>query len=364
MSMAPSSAPSTVEAEPLSVLAGPRLRAELAALARDLRGGWTGRCLALTLGYVAFGYAVSWWGGLPVHWPLVYMGRQAELVTLIVYLPLVVAYFAKSLRASRDHTSSIGTHLLSPRFAGEFVFAMLAVHVTLMMFVNLKQYVPALNETLWDSPLWWLDDRLHLGISPAPAVHELAAAWGLLPVLDRIYLLYFPAQVVVPLLFLIAARLRPQRGRFFFAYCLIWMVGSVLYIAWPSLGPCYYRPSRFLWLDLAPYAQYVQEVLIKDYAIFRTDPSYYEVKLYRGVAALPSLHVGVLALFAIATRRWRALSLVLWTLTALTFVGSMALAWHYAVDGYLGVAIAWGCWWAAGRLCGATAETAPPGSRA
>jgi hypothetical protein len=86
-------------------------------------------------------------------------------------------------------------------------------------------------------------------------------------------------------------------------------------------------------------------MLIGDYVRFRTDPSYYEMKLYRGVAALPSLHVAVLALFAMGTWRWRALSIVLWVLTAVTFVGSMALAWHYAVDGYLGVALAYACWW-------------------
>src|SRR5262249_2831091 len=253
--------------------------------------GWTGRCLAFTVVYVVVGYSLAAWRGLPVHWPLAYMSSQARAVTLIVYLPLVLAYFTDGLLGPRARAAGLRSHLLSFRFLGQFPFAMLAVHVTLMMFVNLKQYVPALNERLWDSPLWRLDERIHLGFSPAPAVHELAAQSGLLPLLDRAYLLYFPAQVAVPLLFLLSAHLRPQRGRFFPASCLIGMAGSAIYIALPALGPCYSRPSRFPWLELAPHASYLQFSLMQDYLRFRSDPAYYEMKLYYGVAALPSLHV-------------------------------------------------------------------------
>jgi hypothetical protein len=349
MNMARWSAPSTAEAGPLPAPGAARLRGELAALARDLRFGWTGRCLALTLAFVGIGYAVAAWHGLPVHWALRHLTKQAQAVALVAYLPLVLAYFADGFLGPRARAEHLRAHLFSLRFLGEFALAMIAVHVTLMMFVNLKQYVPTLNQRLWDSPLWWLDDALHLGVSPAPVLHELAASSGLLPLLDQSYLFYFPAQVIVPLLFLLSARLRPLRGRFFLAYCLIWMVGCAIYIALPALGPCYYRPSRFPWMGLAPYAQHLQSVLIEDYVRFRTDPSYYEMKLYYGVAALPSLHVGVLSLFAIATSRWKGLAAVLWVLTAVTFIGSMALAWHYAVDGYLGAVMAYACWWIAGR---------------
>jgi hypothetical protein len=133
------------------------------------------------------------------------------------------------------------------------------------------------------------------------------------------------------------------------------MLGSLAYVLYPSLGPVYYWPSRFVWLDEAPYAQHLQWLLIRDYALFRDSPAYYAVKLYYGVAALPSLHVGMFALFAIATWRWRALSAVLWALTLVTFAGSMALGWHYAVDGYAGALLAWAAWWIARRAAGPSA---------
>jgi hypothetical protein len=33
-----------------------------------------------------------------------------------------------------------------------------------------------------------------------------------------------------------------------------------------------------------------------------------------------------------------------------TMTGSVTLGWHYAVDGYLGAFLAWGCWMLAGYL--------------
>jgi hypothetical protein len=320
----------------------------LAALDRVLTG-WPARCVALVAAYVGVGYAVAASIGLPIHWPLAHLYKQAQWIFLVFYAPLMLGCVLAMMGQQRSAWQRCRGFALSPAFFLEFAVAMVLVHATIMMFVNLKQFIPALNERLFDSPLWRLDAWLHLGIDPAVVATELAAAWGLLPWLDRAYLLYYPAQVLVPLLFLVAQPLRPWRGRFFFAYCLLWMLGGLMYVVWPSLGPVYYRASRFVWLDQAPYAQYLQELLIRDYVRFRTDPSFYTVKLYQGVAALPSMHVGVLALFSIATWRWRKLSAGLWALTAVTFAGSMALGWHYAVDGYAGAALAYAAWLVARR---------------
>jgi PAP2 superfamily protein len=336
-----------------------RARRLARALLRELRFGWTSRCLALALSYVAVGYLVAAGNALPLHWPIEQMlVRQIETVFLLAYVPLVLAFFAGGLWRGQARCAFLRSQLFSPRFAVDLLAAMLAVHLTLIVFVNLKQYVPAINERLYDSPLWRLDEWLHAGFAPSAAVSDWAGEHGWLDFLDQTYLIFFPVQVVVPLCFLLSRRLRPQRGRFFFAYCLLWIVGSLVYALWPSLGPTYYRSSRFLWLDAAPYAQHLQYLLMQDYVRFRTDPSYYDVKLYYGVAAMPSLHVAVVALFAIATQRWRGLALAMWAITALTFVGSLALGWHYAVDGYAGALIAWGCWVVARRVIPLAAEPA------
>ncbi|MCZ6764391.1 MAG: PAP2 family protein, partial [Alphaproteobacteria bacterium] len=35
---------------------------------------------------------------------------------------------------------------------------------------------------------------------------------------------------------------------------------------------------------------------------------------------------------------------------AAIMIGSVHLAWHYAIDGYLGALMAWGIWWLSGHL--------------
>ena len=59
------------------------------------------------------------------------------------------------------------------------------------------------------------------------------------------------------------------------------------------------------------------------------------------IAAMPSLHVGAHALFAFwSWRHARPLALVFILATFLTFVGSLVTGWHYAVDGYAGILLA------------------------
>ena len=341
-----SSDPGTVSV----ALVGLRRRRDGFGLAKAVEracDGWVGRCIVLVAAYVAIGYVVAASVGLPIHWPVAHLEKQAQWIFLVTYGPLMMGCLLAYAGQERELWHRCRRFVLSPGFFLEFAVAMTVVNATIMMFVNLKQFIPAINERLYDSPVWRLDAWLHFGVDPAVRASELAAEWGVLPWLDRAYLLFYPAQVIVPLVFLFAKPLRPQRGRFFFAYCLLWMLGGAMYVAWPTLGPVYYRSSRFWLAEQAPYATYLQDMLMRDYVRFRTDPTFYTVKLYQGVAALPSLHVGVLALFAIATARWRLASAVLWLLTLVTFVGSLALGWHYAVDGYAGAAIALVSWIAA-----------------
>jgi hypothetical protein len=61
-----------------------------------------------------------------------------------------------------------------------------------------------------------------------------------------------------------------------------------------------------------------------------------------GVAAMPSMHVAAHWLFALWARRYdRRLFVPLAVATALTFLGSLVTGWHYAVDGYAGLLLAW-----------------------
>ena len=78
-----------------------------------------------------------------------------------------------------------------------------------------------------------------------------------------------------------------------------------------------------------------------------------------GIAAFPSLHLATTAIGLLAAGRWAKPLLVLlvpWNL-AIAFA-ALLLGWHYAIDFYPGLLLAWGAWWCAGRLV-PDAEPAP-----
>jgi membrane-associated phospholipid phosphatase len=68
-----------------------------------------------------------------------------------------------------------------------------------------------------------------------------------------------------------------------------------------------------------------------------------------GISAMPSIHVTVAILYILAAQRTR------WSIPAivfglLTFIGSIHFGYHYAIDGFVGMAVAQLCWRCAG-LC-------------
>ena len=122
----------------------------------------------------------------------------------------------------------------------------------------------------------------------------------------------------------------------------------------PTLGPCYANAEVFSEiLPEIPAAQGGQQALWGNYQqmlVGREGPLR-QFNPTRGVAALPSLHVAAHLLFALWCRRFaRPLYLLFLIGTVLTFLGSIVTGWHYAVDGYLGAALAWGSYWLACRL--------------
>lgn len=208
----------------------------------------------------------------------------------------------------------------------------------------------------WDAALARLDALLHFGRAPWAWLPSSPAATVLL---DRAYILWYPVMVLV----LVAnawSTDRRSRRQFFLAMTLLVIVfGGGLAHLFASAGPCFYGrvvegPDPFapLFARLQAVDTQPGTLAVLDFQRFlwQAHAAGDEAAWYH-ISAMPSLHVAYAALWAIAGHRvhW-SLGAAGWAYAGLIFLGSVALGWHYAIDGYVGALGAWACWWAAGRL--------------
>jgi hypothetical protein len=224
--------------------------------------------------------------------------------------------------------------LSTDRLAGLFLAAVIGRWLMLNA-VGWKLTIPIVHPFAFDAPLAALDFALHGG-DPARLFPVEGFA---LRAVDAFYYGWFPIYAGVILWW----GWQPpshSRRRFLLALCLTWTVSAILAVLVSSAGPIYYEALTGVPIyDTSPLAGTIaygmQEAVWSAYLGADTG-------VIAGIAAFPSVHVALPALFALSSRgrvRW-----AFWGMCAVTFIGSVVLLWHYALDGYAGVIVAWACW--------------------
>ncbi len=214
----------------------------------------------------------------------------------------------------------------------------------------MKVSVPLVNEALWDEALWRLDRILHFGLQPSVFWIELLDGTPFVPALLTWYG-WWIVTMMFGLGFFCAMADAGARSRFMLSIVFLWLVGAWIYTALPAVGPIYVHPET--WDDLESEMAGTRAAQAMLWENYETMLSGREAPLARfnptrGVAALPSLHVGGHWLLMLWARRAApALFLPAAGGVLATFVGSIVTGWHYAVDGYAGVLLAQGAYWAA-----------------
>ncbi|HHQ49311.1 MAG TPA: phosphatase PAP2 family protein [Acidobacteria bacterium] len=230
-----------------------------------------------------------------------------------------------------------------------------------------KVFVPVIHPGLFDVHLARLDRTLFLGVNPNVAfltIFEGNPQW-VSTALDVFYADFITMMLCVTAWFM-ADRSARRKG-FLTAVALLWSMGLWLYIAVPSVGPAFTDPAFGHELrSLFPRAAATQDTLIRQYqhVLLLANGEDLPLRPGYGVAAMPSLHVAAEALFFFWCLRmrssWRTVFLAL---TVLTWIGSIATGWHWAVDGLVGVILAFGAGWAGWRVT-ELFEPVPPGDPA
>lgn len=267
-----------------------------------------------------------------------------RLLLLGIGLQLVWQAGHAALARRLDPLRSYLQQIARPGWLGLWLRLLIAYGLTNYVYFWIKVSVPLLNSRLWDAELWRLDRLLHLGISPSVFLVELFDETPLVPLLDAWYGIWIPSVMAIIAFFVCLAR-ADQRRSFMFSCCFLWTAGALLYLAFPTLGPTYTNREVFVHvLDEMPGATGGQAALLENYQKVLAGRSgvLKSFNPTRGIAALPSLHVAGHFLFMLWARRFaRPLYTPLLVATLLTFLGSVVSGWHYAVDGYLGMLLAY-----------------------
>jgi len=337
------------------------------AVSAVLQGFRTHAALYLiAFGTYTIGLIESLWLGVPLSFGLVSIVSGTTFVFLFLAIFLWLAgYFAKLWWTGYQGSPlealkvKLFEDIVAPGRVSNGLHAFTANGVFFVGFLTIKKNIPIALPFAWDRTFMEWDKAVHFGMLP----HDILAPLFQYPFVTFLvnvnYNLWFA--VILAFFFLLGFRKEDSalRQRYLISYLLTWLVGTcILGTILSSAGPCFFGlvdqgPNPYAGLmaylksanDIYPiWAVPTQETLWQSHL-----QGFGEVE---GVSAMPSMHVGTTILFiccAFALRkRWLIRFTIPFTLSIL--IGSVLLGWHYAIDGYLGVAVALLCWGIAGKL--------------
>ena len=244
-------------------------------------------------------------------------------------------------------------HYLSDRRRMAHGLPMVVIMVLFMyVFVQLKANIPVLNPYSWDPAMAALEAKIHFGLQPWQILQPV---FGYAPVTFLInvnYNAWFAVMWVVWVYFAFADKADETRTRFFLTFFLAWIIGGgIMAIYFSSVGPCFFGRlglSPDPYSDLMTYLRGVNET----YPIWAVQvqdmlwDGFNGQSSIEGISAMPSMHNGTALLFALAG--FRISRMAGWLLSAhavFIFIGSVHLAWHYAIDSYVAWALTLALWY-------------------
>lgn len=131
---------------------------------------------------------------------------------------------------------------------------------------------------------------------------------------------------------------------------LLFYVGRFIGLVNPVMGPAFFRPELFAYLNGSATNTAMQLVS----GVMSQSPEQAMERggvLLGGVSAMPSLHVAMVAVtsyWLAVAKHWTMYITVPWIL--LVWISTVVLGWHYILDGAGGIALGAACIWSVHRV--------------
>jgi len=333
----------------------------------DVKRLWRqdGLVIGLLLFFILGGGLFSLWAGLAGRFSVfIYPGVAIFSLSVVglaffVFYSLYVLFLIRPERPIsflykkvRSRTGGVG--LLAP------ASVILLFSFFLSSISSLKTMIPMVNPFSWDYTFSEIDSLLLGGQQAWCWVHPVITAFDLTMPINALYNGWF-FFVFGMLFWQIVDVSRPSlRERYLISYILCWVInGTIFAMVFSSAGPAFFgriyhdlpNPYEPLMSYLATanggepaWALGIQEYLWGVY-------SQGSLQIGSGISAMPSMHVSLAWLgFLFFYKLKKGPAFLILGYVIVVMVGSVHLAWHYAVDGILAIITTSIIWFAVGAL--------------
>jgi len=223
-----------------------------------------------------------------------------------------------------------------------WVFAlsgMAAWYLTYATFRNIKSFVPFVNHHNYDDELNSIDKAIFFGREPADLLHDTLGTQVTAQLMSAVYIVWIFMVPVTIAVALVWTRHNRAGSWYVTAVAFDWMLGALIYLLVPTVGPIYSDPAEFSDLPRT-YATWLSEKLLDDRVAVLADP--WDTGALQSIAAFASLHVGIMMTICLVVQfvglaRW--LRIASWAFLAATCIATVYLGWHFFVDVLAGLAL-------------------------
>jgi len=324
--------------------------------------------ITVILGYIALGMAVGRWYGQVIKLDL-----YSDIIVQL-YLVLALGVFStRAFKLFRHHRpvrpiafliSDFKSFYLAPQRLLTPLPALFLIPLMISVISSIKRLIPVMQPFHWDYAFAELDRMVHGGLHPWVLLQPLLGHPIVTSAISEFYGAPWLIAVAVMQFWLIFTT-HPERQRLLLTYVLSWiLLGNLAAVALSSAGPVYY--AHFIdgpnpYQDLIVYMAQVNESIPlsarETQAFLWSMYEFGDLRPGTGISAMPSMHLSMATMMLLAARRVNR-KLALCALGYLVFleIGSVHLGWHFAIDGYAGIAGTLAIWWVLGRIVPGTRD--------
>nr|WP_298926892.1 phosphatase PAP2 family protein [uncultured Erythrobacter sp.] len=233
--------------------------------------------------------------------------------------------------------------------------------IALPFFSKMKSAIPLFNDYTWDQTFIEWDQAIFFGYDAWQVMQPVLGfpiVTAFLAFLYHIWFLLLYPGVMFFAFYKLDSKLRRQ---FFMTYMLSWsLIGGAMATWLASVGPVFLDPmlgnghfnAQMDYLNAANEQIPIMTLRVQGLLLEWHGAS--SSGLGSGITAMPSMHCAIAFIYWLAVRHiHKGWGMFFGAFFIITWISSVHLAYHYAVDGLVSMIAVIGIWWAAGRVIAA-----------